>query len=81
MARTKYQTLQQGNREFSDFWVKFQQLAAELDHSKETLIDNFIKKCHYIIQQQLTTDKENPTSLSQLAKQCQQIKLLLKKVG
>ena len=45
------------------------------------LIDDLIKKCHYTIQQQLVMGKENPTSLTQLAKQCQRIELLLKKVG
>lgn len=35
-ARTKYRTLRQGDRDFSDFRAKFQRLAARLDHSKET---------------------------------------------
>lgn len=81
MARMKYRTMRQGDREFSDFWTEFQRLAAELDHSEETLIDDLIKKCHYTIQQQLATGKEDPTSLSQLAKRCQRIELSLKKVG
>ena len=48
-ACTKYRTLQQRDCDFSDFWAEFQRLAAKLDHSKETLIDDFIKKCHYNI--------------------------------
>ena len=80
IARTKYQTFWQRDWEFNDFWAEFQRLAAELDHSKETLIDDLIKKCHYTIQQQLVTGEKDPTSLTQLAKQCQKIELLLKKV-
>ena len=49
-AHTKYWILRQGDWEFNNFWAKFQRLAAELDHSKETLIDDLIKKCHYTIQ-------------------------------
>ena len=49
-AHTKYRTLQQGDWGFNNFWTKFQRLAAKFDHSKETLIDNLIKKCHYTIQ-------------------------------
>lgn len=80
-ARTKYWTLQQEDCEFSNFWAKFQWLAVELDHSKKTLIDNFIEKCYYTIQQQLATKEEDPTSFTQLAKQYQKIELSLKKVG
>ena len=80
-ARTKYRTLRQGDRDFSDFWAKFQRLAARLDHSKETLIDDLVEKCRYTIQQQLATGEEDPTSLNQLAKRCQRIELSLKKVG
>ena len=51
MACTKYWTLRQRDQEFKNFWAKFQWLAVKLDYSKETLIDDLIKKCHYIIQQ------------------------------
>ena len=80
-VHTKYQTFRQRDWEFNNFWVKFQRLAIELDHSKETLIDDFIEKCYYTIQQQLATGEKNPTSLTQLAKRCQRIELSLKKVG
>lgn len=50
-ARIKYQTLRQSNCKFSNFWVEFQQLAAELDYSKEILINNLIEKYYYTIQQ------------------------------
>lgn len=40
IACTKYQTFWQEDYEFSNFWVKFQWLAADLNHSKETLIDD-----------------------------------------
>ena len=63
-AYIKYQTFQQRDCNFSNFWAKFQQLAAELDYNKETLIDDFIKKCHHTIQQQLVTGEEDPTSLT-----------------
>ena len=49
-ARIQYQNLRQGNKEFTTFWAKFQQLAAELDHSKPTFIDDFINKFYYLIQ-------------------------------
>lgn len=78
-ARTRYQTLWQGDRDFSDLWPELQRLAAELDHSEETLIDDFIEKYHYTIQQQLATGEEEPTSVIQLAKRCQRIELSLKK--
>lgn len=59
---------------------EFQRLAAELDHSEETLIDDLIEKSHYKIKQQLATGEEDPTNLVQLAKRCQRIEQSLKTV-
>ena len=48
-ACMEYRSLRQGTRDFNTFWAQFQRLAAELDHSEETLIDDLIEKCHHSI--------------------------------
>lgn len=50
-TNTRYRIMRQGDRDFNDFWAEFQRLAAELDHSEGTLIDDLIEKSHYTIQQ------------------------------
>ena len=79
-ARMEYRSLRQGTRDFNTFWAQFQRLAAELDHSEETLIDDLIEKCHHSIQRHLVDGEEDPTNLLQLAKRCQRIEQRLKKV-
>ena len=71
--RIQYRNLKQGDKEFTTFWAKFQRLAAELDHSKPTLIDDFINKSHYSIQIQLLTGQDLPTKLVEVARCCQRI--------
>lgn len=62
-ARTSYRAMRQGEKDFNTFWAELQRLAAELDHSEETLIADLIEKSHYTIQQQLATGEEEPTNL------------------
>lgn len=79
-ARMEYRSLRQGTRDFNTLWAEFQRLAAELDHSDETLIDDVIEKCHVSIQRHLVAGEEDPTDLLQLATRCQRIEQGLKKV-
>ena len=80
-ARIQYQNLRQGNKEFTTFWAEFQQLAAELDHSEPTLINDLINKFHYSIQIQLSTGQDLPTKLVEVARRCQRIWQLLKEAN
>ena len=73
-ARMKYRLLWQGTRDFNTFWAQFQQLAAKLDYSEETLIDDLIEKRHHSIQRYLVDGDKDLTNLLQLAKRCQRIK-------
>ena len=70
-SQNKYQNLRQGDKDFNTFWVEFQRLAANLDHNEAMLIDDLVHKSHHIIQLQLATGNELPTSLSTLALYCQ----------
>ena len=68
-AHERYIALRQGDRDFTSFWVEFQRLAAELDFSEKTLIDDLIEQSQYMIQQQLAIGIiEDLTSVNELAK-------------
>ena len=73
--------MRQGDKEFTTFWAEFQQLAAELDHSKPTFIDDLINKSHYLIQIPLSTCQDLPTKLVEVAQHCQRIWQSLKEAN
>ena len=77
-ARSAYQSLRQGTRDFSLFWAEFQRLSQLLDHSDGTLIANLIEKLSASIQRQLSTGGVQPTDLLELAQRCQRIENQLK---
>ena len=79
--RAAYQLLNQGTRDFSSFWAKFQRLAQDLDLSEETKISDLIQKSHHSIQHKLATGDEKPTNLVQLARRCQRIEQALKEAN
>ena len=61
--RVAYRLLNQGTRNFSSFWAKFQRLAQDLDFSEETKISDLIQKSHHTIRHKLATGEEKPTNL------------------
>lgn len=60
-------------RSFHEFYSKFIQLALDLEHTLEMLIQNFQHKLTLRLQDELNSVIEVPTIISVLAKKCLRI--------
>ena len=80
-ARAKFRTLIQGSKPFAEFWGEFQYLAAELDHSDDTLIEELESKLTPSLQRQMINGDEEPTDLYDFARRCQRADEKLRRVN
>jgi hypothetical protein len=70
-ALQEFRKLYQGNRDFNSFWAEFQCLAAEVDYSPETLIDELYNKVSVDLEYAIITETD-PVDVYTLARKCQQ---------
>jgi hypothetical protein len=70
-ALQEFRKLYQGNRDFNSFWAEFQRLAAEVDYSPETLIDELRNKVSVDLEYAIITETD-PVDVYALARKCQQ---------
>jgi hypothetical protein len=69
-ALQEFRRLYQGNKDFNSFWAEFQRLAAEIDYSPETLIDELRNKVSAELERAIITETD-PGNVYALARKCQ----------
>jgi hypothetical protein len=69
-ALQEFRKLYQGNKDFNSFWAEFQRLAAEIDYSPETLIDELRNKVSAELERAIITETD-PVDVYALACKCQ----------
>jgi hypothetical protein len=69
-ALQEFRKLYQGNKDFNSFWADFQRLAAEIDYSPETLIDELRNKVSAELERAIITETD-PVDVYALARKCQ----------
>jgi hypothetical protein len=69
-ALQEFRKLYQGNKDFNSFWAEFQRLAAEIDYSPETLIDELRNKVSAELERAIITETD-PVDVYALARKCQ----------
>jgi hypothetical protein len=78
-AQRAYLKLYQGKRSFAEFWAEFQRLAAELDYSQTSMIDDLRFKLNPSLQNALVHIPD-PTDICEFARTCQRVDQRLKDI-
>jgi hypothetical protein len=78
-ALQEFRRLYQGNKDFNSFWAEFQYLAAEIDYSPETLIDELYNKVSVDLECTIITETD-PVDVYTLARKYQQYNINIQRL-